>query len=392
VKSFDIIVSGGAMAGATLALALDHQFAGKLNIAVVEAFDLSNQVHPGFDARAIALSDGTVRILKQFDLWEAIVSFATPIEHVHISDRGHAGMTDIRAEQTGLSALGYVIELAEVGKIFTRMLQTRSSISLFCPDRIGTIDRNTQYVTVTLDNQSQFRSKLLVAADGRDSTCCEQLGHQAQHHDFEQVAIIANVKTDQPHQGRAFERFTSSGPVAMLPMTDNRVSMVWCVKPTEAASLMQADVSDFRVSLQKAFGWRLGKINYVGKREAYPLQLSHRIKFVSHRFAIVGNAAQTLHPIAGQGFNLGIRDVASLVDEVRRYPSDVGCFAALHAFEQRRSRDRQLTIGMTSSLVHIFSNPWLPAAIGRNLGLMAIDNFDGLNKPLLKRTLGHVPR
>ncbi|WNJ96219.1 2-octaprenyl-6-methoxyphenyl hydroxylase [Vibrio ruber] len=392
MKMFDVIISGGAMAGATLALALDASFGGKLRIAVVESCDFTAQAHPGFDARSIALSDGTVQILRAYQLWDAIEPYATPISRIHVSDRGHAGMTDLEAGRLGMSALGYVVELADVGQVYHRLLQESSAISLFCPATIHSVERTTDEVRVRLDEQSILHGKLLIAADGNASTCCRQLGIDPEIHDFEQVAVIANVELSQPHQGQAFERFTSCGPLALLPMTRQRMSMVWCVRPDSLADMTDQDDETFLARLQQTFGWRLGKMNRVGTRVAYPLKLTYRSRAVSHRFAIIGNAAQTLHPIAGQGFNLGIRDIATLVEEVRRHPDDVGCYAALSAFQHRRTPDRQKTMAMTSGLVHIFSNEWFPAVVGRNLGLMAIDNLPVLKQPLLTRTLGHVSR
>ncbi len=392
MKMFDVIISGGAMAGATLALALDASFGGKLRIAVVESCDFSTQTHPGFDARSIALSDGTVQILQAYQLWDAIQPYATPISRIHISDRGHAGMTDFEASRLGMSALGYVVELADVGQVYHRLLQERAAISLFCPATIQSVERSTDEIQVQLADQSTLRGKLLIAADGNTSTCCHQLGITSEVRDFEQVAVIANVELSQPHQGQAFERFTTSGPLALLPMSRQRMAMAWCIRPDSLAEMLAQDDDTFLAKLQQTFGWRLGKMNRVGTRAAYPLKLTYRTRAVSHRFAIIGNAAQTLHPIAGQGFNLGIRDIATLVEEVRRYPNDVGCYAALSAFQQRRTPDRQKTMIMTSTLVHIFSNAWFPTVVGRNLGLMAIDNLPVLKQPLLTRTLGYVSR
>jgi 2-octaprenyl-6-methoxyphenol hydroxylase len=390
MQLFDIIISGGAMTGATLALALNQRFNGQLNIAVVEAFDAAEQQHPGFDARAIALSDGTVRILQSFGLWQHISPYATPIQHIHVSDAGHAGMTDIEPKQAGLSALGYVVELADVGRIYSELLKLTASVSFFCPHQIEKVDRQQDSVSVTLKDFGDIQAKLLVAADGSASTCCELLGHQADVYDFEQSAVIANVKAAQAHHGCAFERFTGTGPVALLPMKNERMSMVWCMEPDQAQQLSAG--SEFSEKLQQVFGWRLGKILHVGERHVYPLKLMMRSRTVSHRFAVIGNAAQTLHPIAGQGFNLGIRDVATLVECLAQQPENVGDMSGLLKYQQRRSSDRTQTAGMTSLLVTLFSNQWLPAEISRNLGLMLFDQIPLLRQPMLKRTLGHVTR
>jgi len=391
VKAFDVIIAGGAMAGATLAIALNQLSQERLSIAVVEAYQSDNQQHPGFDARSIALSYGTVEILKRFGIWSSLESIATPINHIHVSDRSHAGMTDITKEEVGVSALGYVVELADVGRIYAEQIASCKSISLYCPLSIENIERTLEQVCVTLSDGTKLKGKLLVAADGAVSSCCEKIGLPLQKHDFNQVAVIANVVSSEPHLGRAFERFTSHGPVALLPMRDNRMSLVWCLPPDKASQVLEYDDAAFLNELQTAFGWRLGQLTRTGARSSYPLLLRYREQNISHRFAIVGNAAQSLHPIAGQGFNLGIRDVASLAEEIIQ-AEDVGSYRYLNQFKQRRENDRMITITLTSSLVHLFSNDWLTLRIGRNLGLALMDNIPMLKTPLLRRTLGVVTR
>lgn len=392
MKQFDVVIAGGAMAGATLALALNKLSDEKLSIAVVEPFVVDHQAHPGFDSRSIALSYGTVKILEKLGLWASVSSVATAIQHIHVSDRSHAGMTNITSEELQVDALGYVVELAHVGQIYQQKMQQADNITLLCPNSVKRVERDQDNVTIQLDDDSLIQARLLVAADGAISTCCEQIGLALTEHDFEQVAVIANISVSDRHQGRAFERFTANGPVALLPMSDNRMSLVWCLPPEDAQHILNLDDEHFLESLQQAFGWRLGKLTKVGQRASYPLLLRYREQNTSHRFAIVGNAAQTLHPIAGQGFNLGIRDVASLAEEVVTHIDDPGQFKGLMQFSQRRERDRKTTVALTSSLVHLFSNDALTLRIGRNLGLMAMENCSPLKTPLLRRTLGLVER
>lgn len=392
MKQFDVVIAGGAMAGMTLALALDTLSLSQLRIAVVEPFTVDHLAHPGFDSRSIALSFGTVEILKSLGLWEQIAPVATAIKHIHVSDRSHAGMTNIDHGDISVEALGYVVELADVGRIYQTQLEQRPSISLLCPDSVHEIERTASHNVVTLQSGEQLECRLLVAADGAISSCCQALGFELKQHDFDQVALIANIRCQQAHQGRAFERFTEQGPVALLPMSDDRMSLVWCLRPEVAERILQLDDAAFLAELQQAFGWRLGQMTQVGQRASYPLLLRYRAQNISHRFAIVGNAAQTLHPIAGQGFNLGIRDVASLAEEVVQSLADVGRYQVLNAFSRRRQADRDTTIAMTSALVHIFSNDYLSLRIGRNLGLAMMDNVPSLKTPLLQRTLGLVAR
>ncbi|WP_194437463.1 2-octaprenyl-6-methoxyphenyl hydroxylase [Vibrio fluminensis] len=392
MKQFDVVIAGGAMAGMTLALALDTLSKGKLSVAVVEPFPVDHQAHPGFDSRSIALSFGTVQILQQLELWQDIAPVATAIKHIHVSDRSHAGMTEIDHQDLNVSALGYVVELADVGRIYQQKIAQCAQIELLSPEAVETVERTQSYNVVSLKSGQQLQCKLLVAADGAISSCCEQLGIALSEHDFDQVAVIANICTEQAHQGRAFERFTSQGPVALLPMSDNRMSLVWCLRPEAAQQVLQMNDEAFLEQLQYDFGWRLGRLTQVGTRASYPLLLRYREQNTSHRFAIVGNAAQTLHPIAGQGFNLGIRDVASLAEQMMASLEDVGAYSVLSAFKQRRESDRVGTITLTSSLVHLFSNDYLSLRIGRNLGLALMDNLPPLKAPLQQRTLGLVAR
>ncbi|OOQ69079.1 2-octaprenyl-6-methoxyphenyl hydroxylase [Vibrio parahaemolyticus] len=392
MKQYDVVIAGGAMAGATLALAIEHLSEGALRVAVVEPFKAQSDQHPGFDSRSIALSYGTVNLLRHLELWSAIEPFSTPIEHIHVSDRSHAGMTDITKHDVGVEALGYVVELADVGRVYQELLTHSTAIDLYCPDSAKHITRTQENVTIELASGELLNAKLLVAADGAVSQCCQQIGLELSEHDFDQVAVIANIVTQEPHQGRAFERFTENGPVALLPMSDNRMSLVWCLRPDEAQIVMELSESEFLERLQQDFGWRLGAMQKVGLRASYPLLLRHRKQNISHRFAIVGNAAQTLHPIAGQGFNLGIRDVVTLAEELVKQGEDVGRYQGLIRFSQRREADRNETIWLTSSLVHIFSNDLLAMRIGRNAALAAMDNLSIFKQPLLRHTLGLVKR
>ncbi|WED22231.1 2-octaprenyl-6-methoxyphenyl hydroxylase [Vibrio sp. JC009] len=391
MKHYDIAIAGGAMAGATLALALSELSNRSFSIAVIEPYQADNSLHPGFDSRSIALSHGTVNILKSFSLWEGIKSEATAIRHIHVSDRGHAGMTDIVAADYAVDALGYVAELEKVGCFYHSRLNQLDNIDFLCPDSVSDIESFPDVVRVTLKSQVQFEANLLVAADGAVSHCCQLMKIENLQHDFNQTALIANISATEAHNGRAFERFTKNGPLALLPLTQDRMSLVWCLSPEIASQMMAVSDEEFLAQLQDSFGWRLGKLTQVGSRASYPLILKEKSKITSHRFATVGNAAQTLHPIAGQGFNLGIRDVASLAEELVK-SDDPGAFRTLNRYQQRREDDRRSTIDLTAGLVHVFSNEWLPLVVGRNVSLMAMDNIPLLTKPLLSRTMGMVKR
>lgn len=389
MKQYDIVIAGGAMAGATLALALSHQSVKPISIAVVEPYPSDSRIHPGFDSRSIALSYGTKLILESFGLWDKIAPLTTSINHIHVSDRGHMGMTEIEKGQQNVPALGYVVELEAVGSLYNRMMSADSNIDYFCPASVSAVERDKSQTLVSLSSGEMLSCHLLVAADGADSKCCKMLKLSNMEYDFEQVAIIANVDISEPHRGRAFERFTPMGPLAFLPMSDNRMSVVWCLTPEAADKIIALSDKEFSEQLQEAFGWRLGRIVKSGKRASYPLILKKKEQVVSHRFVAVGNAAQLLHPIAGQGFNLGIRDIRDLIGIIVNQ-QDMGDYSLLAAYRNARQQDRDSTIGLIAGMVHIFSNEWLSMCIGRNLALLSMDNIAMLKAPLLKRTMGLV--
>lgn len=390
-----VIIVGGGMTGATLALAISKLTEGQLPVHLVEAVAPQVSEHPGFDARAIALAQGTCQQLARVGIWQAIADRTTAINTVHVSDRGHAGFVTLDAQDYRIDALGHVVELHDVGLRLFRLLQDAPGVTLHCPARVASFTRSQDSVSVTLDNSDTLEGQLLVAADGSRSALATQCGVEWHQQPYGQAAVIANVSTAVAHQGRAFERFTEFGPLAMLPMSDGRSSLVWCHALDRIDEVMTWSDARFCDELQKAFGWRLGRITHAGQRSAYPLALTTASQSISHRVALVGNAAQTLHPIAGQGFNLGLRDVMSLAETLAqawRDHNDYGAYAILSHYQKRRQTDKEATIGVTDGLVHLFANRWAPLVAGRNAGLMAMELFIPARNVLAQRTLGWVAR
>ncbi|MBA8065266.1 2-octaprenyl-6-methoxyphenyl hydroxylase [Citrobacter freundii] len=390
-----VIIVGGGMVGATLALAISELSHGTLPVHLIEASEPDTDRHPGFDARAIALAAGTCQQLARIGVWQAIADCATPIKTVHVSDRGHAGCVTLDAQEYRIPALGQVVELDDVGLRLFALLRKARGVTLHCPDRVASVSRTQQHVEVTLENGEVITGRVLVAADGTRSALATACGVDWQQQPYEQLAVIANVTTSVPHNGRAFERFTQHGPLAMLPMSEGRCSLVWCHPLEKRDEIMAWSDEQFCRKLQTTFGWRLGRITQAGKRSAYPLSLTTAVKAISHRTVLVGNAAQTLHPIAGQGFNLGLRDVMSLAETLTQAQfaaEDVGDYAVLSRYQQRRETDRETTIGVTNSLVYLFANRWAPLVVGRNVGLMAMELLTPARDALAERTLGWVAR
>ncbi|WP_058911970.1 2-octaprenyl-6-methoxyphenyl hydroxylase [Entomohabitans teleogrylli] len=390
-----VIIVGGGMTGATLALAISRLTGGRLPVHLVEATAPESEAHPGFDARAIALAQGTCRHLVRLGIWPSVADCATAIASVHVSDRGHAGFVTLEAADYQIDALGQVVELHEVGQRLFALLRKAPGVTLHCPERVSSFTRSESRVSVTLESGKVLEGQLLVAADGTRSALAAQCGITWHQEDYQQTAVIANVSTALPHQGRAWERFTAFGPLAMLPMSDGRCSLVWCHPLAQRDAVMGWSDTRFCAELQRAFGWRLGRITHTGRRSSYPLALTRADRTITHRLALVGNAAQTLHPIAGQGFNLGMRDVMTLAESLAaawQNQQDPGSYPVLAAWQARREADKSATVGLTDGLVQLFANRWAPLVIGRNMGLMALELIPPVRSTLAYRTLGWVAR
>ena len=383
------------MTGATLALAISHLTEGKLPVTLIEATAPGERGHPGFDGRAIALAAGTCQQLDNIGVWSSLADCATPITDIHVSDRGHPGMVRISHRQYHLPALGNVLELYDAGlRLFSR-LNSAAGVRVVCPAQVTQVQRTAQQVTVSLDNGETLTGSLLVAANGSGSSLAAGCGIRWQKEDYRQLAVIANVTTSQLPAGRAYERFTPYGPLALLPMSGHRFSLVWSLPADMRQQISQWTDRQFLEQLQQAFGWRQGRFIHCGKRDYYPLALQQAVDITHHRLALIGNAAQTLHPIAGQGFNLGLRDVMTLAETVAQAAAageDTGSHRVLSQYRQRRLPDRQKTIAITDGLVRLFSCEDLPLVVSRNLGLSVMEKLPWLKNQLAGRTLGWVKR
>ncbi|WP_350238355.1 2-octaprenyl-6-methoxyphenyl hydroxylase [Pectobacterium colocasium] len=390
-----VMIVGGGMAGATLALAISLLSQGTIPVDLIEAHSPLDKEHPGFDARAIALSDGTRQQLAALGIWPSLSSHTTAITDIHVSERGHASVVNLKASDYHVQALGHVVELHDVGQRLFALLQQAPGVRLHCPAKVVAVTRTQENAMLTLDNGTELTGQLMVAADGSRSMLSHACGIQWQQHDYDQIAVIANMTTAEPHRGRAFERFTPHGPLALLPMSNGRSSLVWCHDKHHQHEVDGWSEATFRQQLQQAFGWRLGRFTHIGERHSYPLRLLTASQHISHRLALVGNAAQTLHPIAGQGFNLGIRDVMSLAEtlvEAAKNQQDIGQYTVLDRYQQRRTPDQNTTVAITDGLVRLFANRYTALAVGRNLGLIAMNNLPLVRDAFARRTLGWVER
>lgn len=396
MQEFDVIIVGGALSGSVLALALSSATAHRLRVAIVEKQSPNFSEQGGFDARSIALAQGSLHKMAQIQplagehLGEVLTAIATPIREIHVSDQGHFGKVVLRADELSLPQLGAVVELANFGRRLQQCIALQPNITCFCPDHLISLERHPSHCHVTLQQGGQLRGRLLVAADGIQSELAAQCGVLTQQQrDYAQSAIIANVEANEAHQGRAFERFTTQGPLALLPLSEQRLSLVWCVRSPEA--LMALSESDFLHALQTQFGWTLGKLTRLSKRFVYPLTLQKAERHIHHRLAIVGNAAQQLHPVAGQGFNLGMRDLFTLseiVAQAFKQGDDPGAFTYLHRFEKTRQADQTRLLNATSGLISLFCTENPLFQVGRNLGLFGLAHCQNARHRFVQQAIG----
>ncbi|WP_020395874.1 2-octaprenyl-6-methoxyphenyl hydroxylase [Thiolinea disciformis] len=388
---YDVVIVGGGMVGASLALALSPL---GLKFALVETFAFGSQAsQPGYDDRSIALSYGSSLIYQGMGLWPALQQGVEPIVTIHVSDRGHLGATRLSASQEQVPALGYVVESRVLGQALHQAL-TQSSLDLIAPAQVIDLTQEADQVSLHIKRQaaSEFiTARLVVIADGSRSALREKLGIKVHERDYEQSAVIANVTTEQPHLNQAYERFTPNGPLALLPMTQGRYSLVWTQRKTAADAILALNEADFLQQLQEAFGWRQGKFLRVGQRTAYPLSLIKSEHELAGRAVLIGNASHTLHPVAGQGLNLALRDVAllaELIAEQHKAAKDLGDPILLDTYQSQRNKDYRQVLTYTDTLVRVFSNDFAPLAHARALGLMVVDRIAPLRDLLTKQSMG----
>jgi 2-octaprenyl-6-methoxyphenol hydroxylase len=385
----DVAIAGGGMVGLSLAAALAQL---PLDVVVIEPVAPGADDQPSFDARTTALSGGSRRVLEGIGAWAAVAAGATPVRRIHVSERGAFGTAILTAEEQGVTSLGYTVEnrllgqslRARVGE-FPR-IRTRNA-------RVEAVKTGADAIRLATDGGESVEARLVVAADGAQSAVRAALGVGAGVSEYGQQAVIAHVDTARFHDYTAYERFTPDGPVAVLPIAEGRSAIVWSLAPDAARRALALDDRAFLAELQAAFGLRLGRFTRVGRRQAYPLSLTQAERLIAPRAAILGNAAQSLHPVAGQGFNLALRDVALLAellaDAGGRDPGDP---ALLERYATERAPDRQAVIRFTDALVRGFGLPLAPLRRARGQGLLLFDLLRPVKHEFARRTMGLAGR
>jgi 2-octaprenyl-6-methoxyphenol hydroxylase len=373
----DVAIVGGGMVGAALAVALSPL---KVRVAIIEAIPHNAVSQPSFDERTTALSNGSRRILDTLGVWPDLGAQATPIRKIHVSDQGRFGFARIDAAEQGLKAMGYVVPNRALGNALWSALQDSAALKIFCPAEVGLIKAGERSVSVEIAEagaKTTIDAKLIVAADGAQSAVRSAFGVSAEARDYEQTAVITTVLPQRFHDNVAYERFTRDGPLALLPLDGGRCTLVLTLSRDAAHSAMAWSDQEFLAEVQRRFGFRLGRFLKVGRRVPYPLSLIRSVRTSARRCVIIGNAAQSLHPVAGMGFNLGLRDVASLAEliaeRIGQEDPDPGSPELLAEYDAWRAADRRGVIAFTDGLVRMFANPLGAVRRLRNLGLLAFD-------------------
>jgi len=384
VADADIVVVGGGLVGASLAIALAPS--GK-KIALIEAA-APPKSQPSWDEREIALNVVSQRIYSALGLWERLAPETSPILATHISERGRFGVARFTAKEAGEEALGWNVPVRALGAALWSKLREFPNLTVLCPETVKGIEVESEAVRVIpSEARDPLSCRLVVACDGAQSAIRQALKIGVQETDYQQVAIVSAVRPQRPHLGAAYERFLPGGPIAIIPKPKSRCGLIWTVPAAEAPTMLNWSDEWFLAALQEAFGMRLGKFLEVGRRNGHALTRVLSDALTAPRVIFAGNAAQTLHPIAAQGFNLGLRDVAT-VAELAAPAADPGAPEVLAEYEQRRRSERDTVSGFTDGLVRIFSNSIPGLAGNRHWGLLALDLLPPLKRAVMRQNLG----
>ena len=386
-------IVGGGMVGASFALALR---ATRLRVLLIESVAPESASQPSFDERTTALGNGSKQIFESLGVWPAMAAESSPIRSIHVSDAGRFGVARLDAREQGVHAFGYVVPNRVIGRALWQALRESPNVTLAMPAQVKGATLREDGVLLDIVTEAgpdkpgekiteRIKASVAVAADGAGSVLRASAGIEASVEDYEQIAIVVNAATERPNNGEAFERFTASGPLAVLPVTGGGYTVVWAVAPARAAELVALDENAFAAELLAAFGWRAGRWTKIGRRNTYPLALSRAAETVAGRVVLIGNAAQALHPVAGQGFNLGLRDAATLAEMLAGAAAGPDFAELLAKFAAWRNEDRQGVTRFTDGLVKLFGNDTPGVGLVRNFGLLLFDL-----SPTAKRALSRV--
>lgn len=389
-QEYDIAIVGGGLAGASLACCLGK----RLRVAIIEAVPARSENQPSYDDRGLALSLSSQRILAGMDVWSHLAGNAVPIRHIHVSDRGRFGFVRFHAAELNLPAMGYVVIARELGRVLLEKIAALDSVDFICPASVKELVIGSERIDLHLhgnDGRGSISCRLLVAADGMNSTIRDRAGIRVITKDYGQTAIVANVTVARGLDNTAFERFTSTGPLALLPLSDRRYVSVFTVDSGMTTDFMRMDDAAYLQVLEETFGRRLGKFLKIGNRKSYPLALLRAERQFRERIVLLGNSAHTIHPNGAQGFNLGLRDVAALAENLlgaAAQGQDPGSADLLEKYHASRQHDQQRVINFTDHIAGLFYNDDPVRAAVRNTGMLVLDLIPPLKRRFMREAMG----
>ena len=394
----EVLIVGGGMVGLSLGCTLAG--AG-LAVVVIDRQDPAASVAAAFDGRSSAIAEGSRRALETAGLWAGMAPGAQPILDIRVSD-GRVGDAASRLflhydhREVGEDPLGYIVENLIIRQALNAVVPDRPSLTVLAPAELTALSRESLGVTAELADGRRIQAQLAVAAEGRNSGLREAAGIRCLAWRYPQTGIVCTIAHDEPHRGVAHEHFLPAGPFAVLPMVDDaegrhRSSIVWTERSGLAEAMMALDDDAFSAEMQRRFGDSLGRLRLLGRRWAYPLSLLHAERYIDRRLVLVGDAAHGIHPIAGQGLNLGLRDVAALAEtlvDARRLGLDLGSTAVLQRYQRWRRFDSVMLTAVTDGLNRLFSNDLGPLRLARDLGLAAVGRIAPLKRLLMRHAMG----
>jgi 2-octaprenyl-6-methoxyphenol hydroxylase len=390
----DVAIAGGGMVGLTLALALAQ---GGMKVAIADPMMPAQLLDERFDGRVSALAFASVRMLRALGLWDALAPDAQPINDIVVSDGelgGKPSPFSLHFDHREIGeVLGYIVENRHIRRALLQSAQSYAGITFLPGIAVDSLSVHNGSTTMSLSDGRTIESPLAVAAEGRESPLREAQGIRSVAWDYPQIGIVVTVEHERPHNGVAYEHFLPSGPFAILPMTGNRASLVWTEETNEARRLIALDEARFTAELRLRFGGHLGDVKPTGPRWSYPLRLHLARSYVQHRFALIGDAAHTIHPIAGQGLNLGLKDAAALAETVldaARLGLDFGRSDVLERYERWRRFDSMALAAATDGLNRLMSNSIPLLRLGRNLGMGIVDAIPPLRQFFMRHAGGDV--
>lgn len=389
-NSLDVstLIVGAGPVGATLALALAQ--AG-VKSAIVDTCDPAQVIETAFDGRTLAISHGSHLIFKALGLWEEISAFVEPIKKIHISQANHLGYVHYDEKDSNGFAMGYIIENRHLRRILFKAIFNHPLIQCCIPDEVKSLNRQPFFIEATLEQQEKIKVPLVVAADGRNSITRQQAGLKAHAWSYHQLALVGMLKTEFPHENIAFEHFLPSGPLALLPMQNNLCSFVWSVDKQYGEHLLALPEQEFSAKLQTSFGDYLGKFELVSQRWSYPLGGVLVPQLIAERLALIGDAAHVIHPVAGQGLNLGFRDAVTLAEvlvDAARVGMDIGSAQILERYQRWRRFDVLTLTSVTDLLIRSFSNDSKLLGNLRMIGLRLTNRLPVLKQIMTQHAMG----